>query len=308
MSERALKRAIALIRAGSTEAAKPILTEILRLDPDHEQAWLWISKCFPEAERKKYCFERVLKANPENPIARKALAALEQAGKPSVETVAPKQDEQKVQAEAPQNRRPAQKESQQWTPPLSAKAQQRQQRLRGLLSLLLSMLMVVVIAAAVWVGLNSLLPRQIPITHAELKAHLIQMNVFCKAVTATERAMQYGYVMRCSGYADGGSVRMEVDAYSERDPQKIDLILVYATQESGQPEAGGMGEALAYVAALPYRNASPEQAAEWVRANFPLLLGAPLEEYPMMQFGRVRYHLSSLTAERKYLAIGEGSR
>ncbi len=30
-----------------------------------------------EPERKKYCFERVLKTNPDNPIARKALKALQ---------------------------------------------------------------------------------------------------------------------------------------------------------------------------------------------------------------------------------------
>jgi hypothetical protein len=294
----ALNKAIALIRVGNTNAARPILAELLKQDPEHEQAWLWISKCFQEPERKKYCFERVLKINPSNPVASKALAALRQPEAPVTKTAAqsaatpnPADIRQAVMVET--------------KPPLSAKAQKKQRRLSSLLSFLLSLLMVVVIAAGVWVGLNYLLPKQIPITHTELKTHLTAVHIFCGSVTATERSTNYAYVMRCGGYTGNGSVQLAVDVYSEKDPQKIDLILAYATQQSGQPDASVMGEALAYVAELPYRNASSQQAGDWVRASFPLLLGGVLEEDPVTQFGRVRFHLASLSPDLKYLAIGE---
>jgi hypothetical protein len=95
-----------------------------------------------------------------------------------------------------------------------------------------------------------------------------------------------------------------VDVYSEHDARKVNLILAYVTQQSGEPSAEVMGGVLSHMAMLPYKYASPSQASAWVQNSLPLLLsGAPIEE---AQFGRVRFHLASLSPTRKYLAIGEG--
>ncbi len=283
MSEQALKKAVALIRAGQKEAARQVLSGLLRQEPDNELAWLWISKCFDEPERKKYCFERALKANPENPIARKALKALQADSVP---------EQPLVKREEPQTK-PQKK-------PLRRKR-------NNLLSYLLGLLAVVVIGAAVWMGLNYLLPKDIPITHAQLKSHLTAVNVFCSTVESTQRAASYAYVMRCNGYTANGSVQVMVDVYSEKDPQKIDLILAYVSQQNEQSGRVEMRQILSHVAALPYKNAAPAQASAWVERNFPLLFEVSTVEDLVTQFGRVRFHLASLTPTRKYLAIGEGS-
>ena len=293
-----LKKAIALIRAGKLEPARHILTAVLQQEPDHEQAWLWISKCFSEPERKRYCFQRVLKTNPQNPIALKALQTLDEATKPKPQPDVPASAETgKAGAQAP-----AQK------PALSGHAQKKQRRLGAWLTFLLSLLIVGLVAVGVWAGLNLLLPKQILITHAELKTHLTQIDVFCGTLSPTESRATYAYVMRCEGYADNGRVQVEVDVYSLQDPAQIDLVLAYVTQLDGDPDPTVMSAVLAHVAALPYRSAHPEQASAWVGANLPLVFNGTLEEDPVTQFGRVRYHLASLTAGKKYLSIGEGVR
>jgi len=154
--------------------------------------------------------------------------------------------------------------------------------------------------------LNYLLPKNIPITHAQLKSHLTATAVFCSSVESTERATQYEYVMRCNGYSGDGRMQISVDIYSQSDAQKVDLILAYVTQLSGEPSAEGMGVILSHIAALPYKNANPSAASAWVQRNFPLLLSGVPGEDPVAQFGRVRFHIASLSDTRKYLAIGEG--
>jgi hypothetical protein len=166
--------------------------------------------------------------------------------------------------------------------------------------------MVTVIAAVVWAGLSYLIPRNIPITHAQLKAHLTAIGVFCSSVERTERNASYAYVMHCNGYSGDGRAQVAVDVFSERDAKKVNLILAYVTQQSGAPSAEVMGGVMSHLATLPYKNASPSQASAWVQRNFPLLLSDAPGEDPIAQFGRVRFHLASLSPTRKYLAIGEG--
>lgn len=71
-----LEEAVAHIRAGSIETAKPLLIEFLKQNPGNEDAWLWMSRCITEPEQKKYCFEKVLKINPQNQHAIKGLERL----------------------------------------------------------------------------------------------------------------------------------------------------------------------------------------------------------------------------------------
>jgi thioredoxin-like negative regulator of GroEL len=71
-----LEQAVAHIRAEEIEKARPLLIEWLRQNPTDENAWLWMSRCVAEIEQKRYCFEKVLKINPQNQYAIKSLKHL----------------------------------------------------------------------------------------------------------------------------------------------------------------------------------------------------------------------------------------
>ncbi len=98
-------------------------------------------------------------------------------------------------------------------------------------------------------------------------------------------------------------VQVMVDVYSESDPQKVDLILAYVTQQSTQSGAEGMGQILAHVAALPYKNAAPVRRAPGWNVVFRCCSMLPWWMTRLRSFGRVRFHLASLTPTKKYLAI-----
>jgi tetratricopeptide (TPR) repeat protein len=48
-----------------TEARK-LLTQCLRLDPNHEMAWVWLSRTVSDTDKKLQCLERALTINPDN--------------------------------------------------------------------------------------------------------------------------------------------------------------------------------------------------------------------------------------------------
>ena len=71
-----LEQAIAHIRVGEVEKATPLLIAVLKQNPRDENAWLWMSRCVTETEQKRYCFEKVLKLNPQNQYAIRSLRQL----------------------------------------------------------------------------------------------------------------------------------------------------------------------------------------------------------------------------------------
>lgn len=77
-----LEQAAILIRAGNIDEARPLLIEYLKQNPKDEDAWLWMSRCVTEVEQKRYCFEKVLKLNPQNPHAIKGLERLDKTSSP----------------------------------------------------------------------------------------------------------------------------------------------------------------------------------------------------------------------------------
>jgi len=76
MIEEKLKQAITLIRAGKKSEAIPIIKDILKLNRDNENAWLWLSVCADQPEDKKYCLQEALRINPNNEHTKKGLAQL----------------------------------------------------------------------------------------------------------------------------------------------------------------------------------------------------------------------------------------
>ena len=71
------EQAITHIRAGEIEKARPFLIDWLKQNPNDENAWLWMTKCVPEPEQRRYCFEKVLKINPQNQYAIRGLRHLD---------------------------------------------------------------------------------------------------------------------------------------------------------------------------------------------------------------------------------------
>jgi thioredoxin-like negative regulator of GroEL len=69
-------QAIEYIKAGDIEKGKHILIEILKHNPRDENAWLWLTRCVTETEQKRYCFEKILKINPQNQHALEGLSQL----------------------------------------------------------------------------------------------------------------------------------------------------------------------------------------------------------------------------------------
>ena len=81
-----LKQAITLIRSGDKAGGGQILAKILKVDPQNELAWLWLSQTVTTRKQQQDCLEKVLAINPNNNAAHKALAKIKQAGqKPTKE-------------------------------------------------------------------------------------------------------------------------------------------------------------------------------------------------------------------------------
>lgn len=68
--------AIAAYKAGRRDEARGLLSRALHIDPQCEQAWLWLAGAVDDQEQQRYCLERVLMLNPGNGAARRGLAAM----------------------------------------------------------------------------------------------------------------------------------------------------------------------------------------------------------------------------------------
>lgn len=73
-----LQQAISLIKAGDEHGAARLLAEVLHVEPRNETAWLWMSAVVTKPEQRRHCLEQVLRINPNNQMARKGLARLQQ--------------------------------------------------------------------------------------------------------------------------------------------------------------------------------------------------------------------------------------
>lgn len=76
MSEK-LQQAITLIKSGKKQDGQQLLLQIIKSEPNNEQAWLWMSVVVSE-DKRRYCLEKALSINPNNQQARQALAKLTQ--------------------------------------------------------------------------------------------------------------------------------------------------------------------------------------------------------------------------------------
>jgi hypothetical protein len=71
-----LEDAIQAIRLGNLEDGRQILEELLEIDENDEEVWLWLSAVVDSDEDREICLENVLALNPSNHIAQRGAAAL----------------------------------------------------------------------------------------------------------------------------------------------------------------------------------------------------------------------------------------
>lgn len=72
-----VKEGIRLYKANQKAEARAIWEQVTELDPYNEQAWLWLSAVVESSDDQRVCLENVLFINPDNPNAKKGIAALD---------------------------------------------------------------------------------------------------------------------------------------------------------------------------------------------------------------------------------------
>jgi hypothetical protein len=77
ISELLLQQGISAAKAGDKNAARRLLTEAVRRNPDSEAGWIWLSAVLGTPQGQVLCLRRVLALNPDNRAAQQGLAALE---------------------------------------------------------------------------------------------------------------------------------------------------------------------------------------------------------------------------------------
>lgn len=76
MSDQKFMEAVTLVKAGDHERGQKLLMRIVRQNPYHERAWLWLVNTTPKKVNQIGCLERVLAINPENETALRILDEL----------------------------------------------------------------------------------------------------------------------------------------------------------------------------------------------------------------------------------------
>ena len=64
-------------KSGRNAEARSLLRQSLQLNDANEQAWLWLAAAVESPGERRVCLETVLELNPENAVARRALARLD---------------------------------------------------------------------------------------------------------------------------------------------------------------------------------------------------------------------------------------
>ena len=65
-AEELLRAGIESARTGDMKKATSLLVESVKLNPNSEQAWLWLGNCLTSLKEREYCYKRALAINPGN--------------------------------------------------------------------------------------------------------------------------------------------------------------------------------------------------------------------------------------------------
>lgn len=80
-----IQKAIELIKSGDKSGARTILISVIKKNPRNELAWSWLYSAVETDERKIYCLKEILKINPNNTNAARALRKLENKYQPPMD-------------------------------------------------------------------------------------------------------------------------------------------------------------------------------------------------------------------------------
>ena len=80
-----LQQGVAALDAGDKALARRLFGRAIQEDPQSEQAWLWLSGAVESDKERLMCLNKVLAINPDNEMAQRGAAALQQrqTGRPS---------------------------------------------------------------------------------------------------------------------------------------------------------------------------------------------------------------------------------
>ena len=76
LARQLLQQGIAAARGGRPERARDLLQQSVRIDPQNETTWLWLSSVARDDKERLFCLRQLLTVNPENEFALKGLRAL----------------------------------------------------------------------------------------------------------------------------------------------------------------------------------------------------------------------------------------
>lgn len=63
-------------KANQKDQARQLFQNAIRLDPQNESAWAWMSTVAKDNRERIFCFQNLLQINPQNEVARKGLEKL----------------------------------------------------------------------------------------------------------------------------------------------------------------------------------------------------------------------------------------
>jgi tetratricopeptide (TPR) repeat protein len=78
MANKQLKQAISAYKSGEKQKAQKLLARLVKTEPGNEEAWFWLAACIENPDQRQYCLKRVLKINPNNVQAKRALKKFEE--------------------------------------------------------------------------------------------------------------------------------------------------------------------------------------------------------------------------------------
>lgn len=93
MSHELIDQAVEQIKSGKRQRGQQLLAQALIKDSKNVRAWLWLSVCLEETERKRYCLQKALEVDPALEAAQQALAELPLAAEIRVTSGAPVETE-----------------------------------------------------------------------------------------------------------------------------------------------------------------------------------------------------------------------
>ena len=76
MIEDHLTLGIEAANKGDLEKARSYLALAVKANPKSEEGWLWLGRCLTDREQRQYCYEKVLRLNPQHTDAQNELDRL----------------------------------------------------------------------------------------------------------------------------------------------------------------------------------------------------------------------------------------